>query len=158
MTTQNYAIAVSLFSLAYALFEVPSNWIMKRYVRPSRWLATLLLCWGLCTIGFAGVQTYPQVVVLRFLIGVFEAGFFPGIVFYITFWYPVEERSVRIAFVLASATAAGAFGGCIAYGVGGHLNQAHGLSGFRWLCVPRLIKTSCMWLTCGVLGSSSRAS
>jgi MFS family permease len=80
MTATNYAVAVSLFSLAYALFEVPSNWIMKRYVRPSRWLATLLGCWGIFTIGFAGVKNYASVVVLRFLIGVFEAGFFPGIV------------------------------------------------------------------------------
>jgi len=65
MTATDYAIAVSLFSVAYALFEVPSNYIMKRYVRPSRWLATLLLCWGLFTIGFSGVRTFPQVVVLR---------------------------------------------------------------------------------------------
>ncbi|KAK3675921.1 hypothetical protein LTR78_004113 [Recurvomyces mirabilis] len=125
MTATGYAVAVSLFSLAYALFEVPSNWIMKRYVRPSRWLATLLFCWGVFTIGFSGVKTYAEVVVLRFFIGVFEA---------ITFWYPVEERSVRIAFVLASATAAGAFGGCIAYGVG-HFNGAAGLEGFRWLFI-----------------------
>lgn len=55
------------------LFEVPSNWIMKRYVRPSIWLATLLGAWGVFTIGFAGVQNYAQVVVLRFFIGVFEA-------------------------------------------------------------------------------------
>ena len=78
MDDTKYAIAVSLFSLAYFLFEVPSNWIMKRYVRPSLWLGTLLLCWGLLTIGFAGVQNFATVVVLRFLIGAFEAGFFPG--------------------------------------------------------------------------------
>ena len=78
MNDTKYAIAVSLFSLAYFLFEVPSNWIMKRYVRPSLWLGTLLLCWGLLTIGFAGVQNFATVVVLRFLIGAFEAGFFPG--------------------------------------------------------------------------------
>ncbi|KJX98790.1 hypothetical protein TI39_contig391g00010 [Zymoseptoria brevis] len=134
MSQMQYRIAVSLFSLAYALFEVPSNWIMKRYVRPSIWLATLLGAWGICTIGFAGVQNFATVTVLRFLIGVFEAGFFPGIVYLITFWYPVEERSVRIAFVLASATAAGAFGGCIAYGVG-HLNGDGGLEAFRWLFI-----------------------
>jgi hypothetical protein len=64
----------------------------------------------------------------------FEAGFFPGIVFMITFWYPVEQRSVRIAVVLASATASGAFGGCIAYGVG-YLNGSSGLEGFRWLFI-----------------------
>lgn len=146
MTSTNYAVAVSLFSLAYALFEVPSNFIMKRYVRPSIWLATLLGLWGVFTLGFAGVQTYAEVVVLRFFIGVFEAGFFPGIVYYLTFFYPVQERSVRIAFVLASATAAGAFGGCIAYGVG-HLNQDGGLEGFRWLfIIEGIITVACVLL------------
>jgi len=78
MTASNYAITVTLFSLAYALFEVPSNWVMKHYVRPSMWLAFLLLAWGALTIGFAGVHNYATVLALRFLIGVFEAGFFPG--------------------------------------------------------------------------------
>jgi len=147
MSNLEYAIAVSLFAVAYAVFEVPSNWIMKRYVRPSRWLATLLFCWGILTIGFAGVKNFTQVTVLRFLIGMFEAGFFPGIIYLITFWYPVEERSVRIAFVLASATAAGAFGGCIAYGVG-HMNGAAGLEGFRWLfIIEGLITVLCTLLT-----------
>jgi MFS family permease len=78
MTANGYALTVTLFSIAYALFEVPSNWIMKHYVRPSAWLGFLLFSWGAVTIGFAGVQNYATVVVLRFLIGVFEAGFFPG--------------------------------------------------------------------------------
>lgn len=78
MTANGYALTVTLFSLAYTIFEVPSNWVMKHYVRPSLWLGILLLCWGALTIGFAGVQNYATVVVLRFLIGVFEAGFFPG--------------------------------------------------------------------------------
>lgn len=77
-TSTGFAISLTIFSIAYTLFEVPSNWILKRYVRPSRWLAFLLFAWGATTIGFAGVRTYPQVVGLRFLIGVFEAGFFPG--------------------------------------------------------------------------------
>lgn len=134
MSTYGYAVALTLFSLAYTLFEVPSNWIMKRFVRPSRWMASLLFAWGACTIGFAGVQTYAEVVVIRFLIGVFEAGFFPGIVYFITFWYRPEERSLRIAFVVAHATLAGAFGGCIAYGVG-HMDGYDGLPGFRWLFI-----------------------
>jgi MFS family permease len=78
MTAADYAITVSLFSLAYTIFEVPSNWVMKHYVRPSHWLAILLFCWGALTLGFAGVHNYTTVVVLRFFIGVFEAGFFPG--------------------------------------------------------------------------------
>lgn len=74
LSSTQYAIVLSLFSLAYGLFEVPSNWTMKRYVRPSLWLSFLLFGWGAFTLGFAGVRTYPQVVVLRFLIGAFEAG------------------------------------------------------------------------------------
>lgn len=61
ITPTQYAIVLSLFSLAYAFFEVPSNWIMKRYVKPSIWLAVLLLGWGACTLGFTAVQNYGQV-------------------------------------------------------------------------------------------------
>ncbi|KIY00065.1 uncharacterized protein Z520_03750 [Fonsecaea multimorphosa CBS 102226] len=140
MTPNGYAITLSLFSVAYTLFELPSNWIIKRYVRPSVWLGVLLVCWGATTLGFAGVHTYAQVIVLRFLIGVFEAGFFPGIVYFTTFWYCIEERGLRIAFVAAHANLAGAFGGVIAYGVG-HLNGASGLQGFRWLFIIEGIVT-----------------
>ncbi|KEF63010.1 uncharacterized protein A1O9_00985 [Exophiala aquamarina CBS 119918] len=134
MTADGYAITVTLFSLAYALFEVPSNWVMKHYIRPSLWLAILLFSWGALTIGFAGVQNYATVVALRFLIGVFEAGFFPGIVYFITIWYRHDERAVRIACVVAFCNLAGAFGGAIAYGVG-HINGHGGLQGFRWLFI-----------------------
>ena len=72
--------------------------------------------------------------VLRFLIGVFEAGFFPGIVYLITIWYRHNERALRIALVIAFCNLAGAFGGAIAYGVG-HINGAGGLQGFRWLFI-----------------------
>ncbi|KAM0110936.1 hypothetical protein ACP6JB_003272 [Aspergillus fumigatus] len=63
-----------------------------------------------------------------------EAGLFPGLVYYLTFWYRHSERSIRVALILASATLAGAFGGAIAYGVG-HMNQVHGLSAWRWLFI-----------------------
>ena len=126
----------------------------KHYVRPSLWLAILLFSWGALTIGFAGVHNYATVVVLRFLIGAFEAGFFPGsstswhrewslvninpnclgIVYFITIWYRHDERAVRIACVVAFCNLAGAFGGAIAYGVG-HVNGNGGLQGFRWLFI-----------------------
>ncbi|RYP48266.1 hypothetical protein DL768_005819 [Monosporascus sp. mg162] len=134
MTSQGYAITLTLFSVAYAVFEVPSNWVMKHYVRPSLWLALLLGCWGAVTIGFAGVQNYATILALRLMIGVFEAGFFPGIVYVITIWYRHNERAVRIALVIAFCNLAGAFGGTIAYGIG-HVNGAGGLEGFRWLFI-----------------------
>lgn len=134
MTSNDYAITLTAFSLAYAIFEVPSNWVMKHYVRPSVWLALLLGCWGVVTIGFAGVQNYATVLALRLLIGVFEAGFFPGTVYFITIWYRHNERALRIALVIAFCNLAGAFGGAIAYGIG-NINGASGLEGFRWLFI-----------------------
>ena len=85
-------------------------------------------------MGLGGVHNAAQVTGLRFLLGVMEAGLFPGFVYYLTFWYRNSERSMRVALILASATLAGAFGGAIAYGVG-HMNGAHGLSAWRWLFI-----------------------
>lgn len=70
MTANDYAITLTIFSLCYAIFEVPSNWVMKHYVRPSLWLGFLLFAWGCVTIGFAGVQNYATVLALRLLIGI----------------------------------------------------------------------------------------
>lgn len=91
-----------------------------------------MLGWGACSMGLAGSHNFATVVALRFLLGVFEAGLFPGLVYYLTFWYRTKERSIRVAFILASATLAGAFGGAIAFGVG-HMDQVHGLAAWRWL-------------------------
>lgn len=85
-------------------------------------------------MGLGGSHTFSQVTGIRFLLGVVEAGLFPGLVYYLTFWYRTSERSIRVALILASATLAGAFGGAIAYGVG-HLNGAQGLSAWRWLFI-----------------------
>ncbi|KXT05839.1 hypothetical protein AC578_1101 [Pseudocercospora eumusae] len=133
MTSLQYTIALMVFLIAYALFEVPSNYMLKR-MRPSRWISFLMLSWGAITMGLGGTQNFGSVTAVRFLLGVFEAGLFPGLVYYLTFWYRPEERSIRVALILASATLAGAFGGAIAYGVG-HMNQVSGLSAWRWLFI-----------------------
>lgn len=78
---------------------------------------------------------------MRFFLGAFEAGVFPGMIFYLSFWYKPEERATRIAVFLCSATLAGAFGGAIAYAVG-HLNGAHGLEGWRWLFIVEGVPSS----------------
>lgn len=85
-------------------------------------------------MGLGGAHNYAQVTGIRFLLGVVEAGLFPGLVFYLTFWYRTSERSIRVALILASATLAGAFGGAIAYGVG-HMNEVRGLAAWRWLFI-----------------------
>ncbi|KAF4495286.1 tartrate transporter [Fusarium agapanthi] len=93
------------------------------------WIAFLMFAWGTITICLGAAHSYAVVTVLRFLLG-------------------PEERSVRVATILASATLAGAFGGAIAYGVG-HMNQVHGLSGWRWLFIlegiPSVISSAFVW-------------
>ncbi|KAI1390378.1 MFS general substrate transporter [Hypoxylon trugodes] len=126
-----FNVALMIFLIGYFLFEVPSNILLKK-LRPSRWLAFLMFSWGVITIGMGGIKNYGQMTGVRFLLGAFEAGLFPGLVYYLTFWYKTDERSVRVAFILASATLAGAFGGAIAYGVG-HMNRTRDLSAWRWL-------------------------
>ncbi|EPE30844.1 MFS general substrate transporter [Glarea lozoyensis ATCC 20868] len=133
MTNFQYIIALMVFLIAYAIFEVPSNYFLKK-LSPSKWIAFLMFSWGAVTIGLGGTKSFAGVTAVRFILGLFEAGLFPGLVYYLTFWYRTEERSIRVAFILASATLAGAFGGAIAFGVG-HMNRVHGLSAWRWLFI-----------------------
>lgn len=94
MNDYQFNITLMVFLVSYALFEVPSNILLKK-LRPSRWLAFLMFCWGGMTIATAGTNSYGSVTAVRFLLGLFEAGLFPGLVYYLTFWYKHDERSVR---------------------------------------------------------------
>ncbi|KAI0205195.1 putative MFS transporter [Astrocystis sublimbata] len=147
ISNSQFTIALFVFLVAYGVFEVPSNILLKK-LRPSRWIAFLMFSWGALTIGLGGIHNYASLIVVRFLLGVFEAGLFPGLVYYLTFWYKTDERSIRVALILASATLAGAFGGAIAYGIG-HINQAGGLSAWRWLFIiegiPSVVSAFLVW-------------
>ncbi|KAH3486775.1 hypothetical protein KXW24_006411 [Aspergillus fumigatus] len=135
MTDTGYSITLTQFAVAYALFDVPSNWILKRYARPAYWLGTLMLCWGAVTLGFARVDNRFTVMVLRVVIGVLEAGNLPwnGLPHHLL----VPTGRAFHPHCLHSrnrATLAGAFGGCIACGVA-FLNGKGGLEEFRWLFI-----------------------
>ncbi|KAF3401382.1 hypothetical protein DPV78_005136 [Talaromyces pinophilus] len=133
MSDHQYRVALMLFLVAYSLFEAPSNLAMKLF-SPPVWLAFLVLGFGAICAGIGGSKNVETLMALRFLLGMFEAGVFPGMIFYLSFWYGPRERASRIAIFLCSATLAGAFGGAIAYGVG-HMNQAGNLSAWRWLFI-----------------------
>ena len=140
------------FLIAYTIFEVPSNYFLKK-TSPSTWLAFLMFGFGALTMGIGGSRNFATIAALRFFLGAFEAGehhaasfaadhmlkypnqgVFPGLVYYVTFWYRRDERSVRVAIFFASATLAGAFGGALAYGIG-QMNMTQGLEGWRWLFI-----------------------
>ena len=120
-----------VFYVAYTVFEVPSNYLLKKY-KPSRWFSFLMMAWGALTMLIAATRNYGGLLATRFLLGMFEAGLFPGLIYCLTFWYKPNERAVRVALIVAGATLGGAFGSAIAFGIG-TIDGAHGLEGWRWL-------------------------
>ena len=131
--TAAYGFAAAIFFIAYFIFEVPSNLLMRRF-GARIWIARIMITWGLITVATGFVTSYPALIGLRFLLGVAEAGFFPGMIFYLTQWFRANDRSVALGwFILAQPTSfivGGLCGGVI-------LDQAHwfGLGGWRWLFV-----------------------
>ncbi len=126
-----YGLGGGLFFLSYALFEVPSNLLLARF-GARRWIARIMLTWGLLAMGMMFVRTPWQFYTMRFLLGVAEAGFFPGVIYYLTLWFPAAHRGRAISrFYIAwplSAAVMGLVAGAL-LGLQGRL----GLAGWQWL-------------------------
>ncbi|KAK9762808.1 hypothetical protein K7432_011102 [Basidiobolus ranarum] len=133
LTPSQYSWCLSIFFVGYIIFEVPSNLLLKKY-SPSRWIARIMVTWGACTMAMAAVTNFPGMMVCRLFLGIAEAGLFPGIVFYLTFWYTRKEQCSRVALFFSAATLAGAFGGVLAYGIT-HMDGLHGVSGWQWIFI-----------------------
>src|SRR6266851_1666000 len=91
-----YGFGAGIFFLSYVLFEIPSNVILAR-VGARLWIARIMISWGLVSSAMMFVRDAPGFYTLRFLLGLAEAGFFPGIIFYLTRWFPARERARTIA-------------------------------------------------------------
>ncbi len=126
-----YGFGAGLFFVSYAACEVPSNLLLVRF-GARRWLSRIMLTWGLLAIGMMFVKTAPQFYVMRFLLGMAEAGFFPGVVFYLMQWFPPEMRARAISRFYISLPLSSVVMGSIA---GALLNQQGrlGLAGWQWL-------------------------
>ncbi|WP_295453669.1 MFS transporter [uncultured Thiodictyon sp.] len=128
-----YGTGAGLFFLGYVLFEIPSNLILQR-LGPRVWIARIMVSWGLISMLMATTRSEQGFYVLRFLLGVAEAGFFPGIILYLTAWFPARERAQAIA-LFATATA---LAGLIGSPLSGAILQFDGWWGWRgwhWLFV-----------------------
>ncbi|NIF90765.1 MFS transporter [Burkholderia sp. Cy-637] len=127
-----YGLGASLFVIGYVLFEVPSNMLLYR-VGARRWIARIMISWGIATTAMVFVHTEWQFYGLRFVIGAMEAGFAPGVLYYLTLWFPPSHRG-RITSLLFLASAFSGLVGAPAAGlVLGHLNGALGMPGWHWL-------------------------
>jgi D-galactonate transporter len=129
-----YGLGAGIFFIGYFLFEVPSNLMLEK-IGARKTLLRIMFCWGLVAAAMMFVQTPTQFYVLRFLLGAFEAGFFPGIILYLTFWYPSARRGQMIAIFMAATTVASVIAGPLCGGVMKYMNGAYGLAGWQWLFV-----------------------
>ncbi|RAH45363.1 pantothenate transporter liz1 [Aspergillus brunneoviolaceus CBS 621.78] len=132
MYGNQYTYAGTLYTIAYAVMQIPSTLIIQR-VRPSVWLAGMEVAWGAFTFAQAGVRTVPQLYVFRFLIGLFESSFFPSLLYLLGSWYTKTELAKRVALFHMTAPLGTAFGGYLQAAVYENLNGARGIDGWRWL-------------------------
>ena len=128
-----YGLGAGLFFLGYSVFEVPSNLLLAR-VGARRWIARIMISWGLVSIALAFVRTASGYYALRFLLGLSEAGFFPGIIYYLGTWFPAVERGKAIASFTMAMPVASILGGPLA-GALLSLDGTFGVAGWQWLFV-----------------------
>lgn len=125
-----FGLGLGIFFLGYFLLEIPSNLIMER-VGARIWIARIMVTWGLIAGAMMFVRTVPVFYGLRFALGLAEAGFFPGMILYLTYWFPARERAQAVGRFMTAAAVANIIGGPL----GGALLkvQGFGLAGWQWL-------------------------
>ena len=126
-----YALGASILFLGYFLFEVPSNMILHR-IGARIWIARVMISWGLISAAMALVQGPLSFYLLRFLLGVAEAGFFPGVILYLTYWFPARKRAGATAMFMAGAPISTARGSPVSAALLG-MHGVMGLKGWQWM-------------------------
>ena len=127
-----YGTGAGIFFLAYFFLEVPSNILMQK-VGARFWMARIMVVWGMVSASMIFIRGTTSFYALRLLLGVAEAGFFPGIILYLTFWYTRRHRVKMIAAFMSAIALSGVFGGPISGWILAHMSGVHGLRGWQWL-------------------------
>ena len=129
-----YGLGAGIFFLGYFLFEVPSNLLLER-IGARKTLLRIMVLWGITAAAMMLVKTPTQFYIARFLLGVFEAGFFPGIILYFTYWYPSVRRGQIIAIFMSATTIVSVIAGPLCGSILKYMNGVGGLAGWQWLFV-----------------------
>ncbi|WP_295379694.1 MFS transporter [uncultured Stenotrophomonas sp.] len=129
-----FGLGAGVFFLGYFLFEVPSNLLLQR-VGARLWIARIMVTWGILSAMFMFVETPTGFYILRFLLGVAEAGFYPGVILYLTYWYPAQRRARIIALFMSAIPVAGIFGNPLSGWIMEAFQGVHGLQGWQWMFV-----------------------
>ncbi len=132
ITKATFDTAYGLFYIGYLFFEVPSNLLLRK-IGARIWISRIMVTWGICSVLTMFVQTETHLNIVRILLGIAEAGFFPGIILYLTCWFPARERARVVALFMMAIAFANVFGnpasGLIVQG----LDEVAGLHGWQWL-------------------------
>ena len=129
-----YGLGAGVFFVGYLMFEIPSNIALHKF-GARRWIARIMMTWGLLSAAMMFVETPISFYVLRFLIGIAEAGFFPGIIFYLTTWFPSHRRGVMISLFIAALPISSMLGSLISGLIMQTLDGVAGYAGWQWLFV-----------------------
>ena len=138
-----YGLGAGVFFLGYFLFEVPSN-VMLHKIGARVWIARIMITWAIISGAFMFVTTPTQFYIMRFLLGIAEAGFFPGIILYLTYWYPSERRARMVCTFMAAIPVAGLIGGPLSGWIMETFAGWHGYAGWQWMFVLEAIPAALM--------------
>jgi len=127
-----YGFGSGILFVGYLLFEVPSNYVLER-IGARKTLARITFLWGLISAGMMFVQTPMQFYVMRFLLGVAEAGFFPGVILYLTYWYPAERRAKIVALFMTPIAFSGFLGGPLSGWIMQNMAGINGWNSWQWM-------------------------
>jgi len=142
-----YGLGAGIFFLGYFLFQVPANLALER-VGARRWISFLMICWGIVSGCMFSIHSAASFYSLRFLLGVAEAGFFPGVIFYLRSWFPAGARAGVVALFMTAGPVSGVIGGPIS-GLLLDWNHRGGLAGWQWMflleAIPAVVLGFLAW-------------
>ncbi|MBF6146574.1 MFS transporter [Nocardia nova] len=148
MSETAFGFASGIFFLGYLVLEVPSNLALHRF-GARRWIARIMLTWGIVATAMTFVPNETVLIVLRFLLGVAEAGFFPGILLYLTFWFPQRDRARIVALFMTAVPLSTALGSTLSSLLIEYGDNVFGLSGWRFMFLvqglPALLLAAATW-------------
>jgi sugar phosphate permease len=143
LSSAQWAMALSIFYYPYMVFE-PFATLALKHFSPSVWMSRIMLTWGVISMCQGATQNYAGILACRFFLGAAEAGFYPGVLYHLSFWYPTDKLPLRIGFFYACGMFSGTISGLLAYAIS-FMNGVSGLAGWRWVSYET---TSIAGITC----------
>lgn len=131
LSSSEWAWTLSIFYYPYMFLEPLATLALKRF-SPSVWMSRIMITWGIISMCQAATKNSAGILTCRFFLGAAEAGYYPGVLYHLSFWYPADRLPMRIAFLYACGMFSGTISGLLAYAIS-FMNGVAGLSGWRWV-------------------------